>query len=324
MNKNSFDRNSNLEFIRFLILAFAAITFGLITTLVGFSLARLTQAQSDWYLPSQKQGTFEFTNVTPTPTQAAAPTQPAGITSTITPPPQQDNPPPPSEQYCVDEEPTSVLIEPCDDSTRCDIAHGAGGPRGSCGTVIGWEHKIMESMIGGTGKYGRTLLKNLSTSIQSTCYMATPYSNYVSTLNVIDAYNLAGFHEFSRGSHANATALENAWRTTSGYTTSTTANGLTPGDVVLFSNPPHIGIVNTVEIDARGNGHVWFLHTGASYYLGKLIVANWTVRESSTGDTNPTFGSHQSKGADTTIGETVCYCGSVCYRWCFDIKAYCL
>ncbi len=85
---------------------------------------------------------------------------------------------------------------------------------------------------------------------------------------------------------------------------------------MLFSSPPHVGIVNTVEVDANGNGSMWFLHTGAAYYLGKLFVANWAVVESSTGDI-PILGSHTSKGPDVTRGSTICYCGSICYEWYF-------
>ena len=59
------------------------------------------------------------------------------------------NPPPGNgtKQYCVDEEPASVTVESCDDSTRCDIAHGSGGPFGSCGSVISWEHKIIDQLL---------------------------------------------------------------------------------------------------------------------------------------------------------------------------------
>ncbi|OGG00672.1 hypothetical protein A2153_05850 [Candidatus Gottesmanbacteria bacterium RBG_16_38_7b] len=246
--------------------------------------------------------------------------QPVGDLPTITPPVQIDSPPPQGKQYCVDEAPGTVEVESCDDSTRCDVAHGAGGPSGTCGTVIGWEHTIIEFLLGSTGKYNNRLSDNLSQAIQSSCYTALPYSPYISTFNVIDSYNLAGFHEFSRGSQAAAAALVDAWRATSGYTVSSSANGLTSGDAVLFGNPAHVALVNTVEIDSRGNGDIWFLHTGATYYLGKLIVANWQVVASSTGDNNVLFGSHQSKGPNTTIGETVCYCGSdsICYQWKFN------
>lgn len=245
--------------------------------------------------------------------------QPVGSLPTVQPPSQIDSPPSQGKQYCVDEAPGTVEIESCDDATRCDVAHGGGGPSGTCGTVIGWEHTIIDILLGSTNsKYNNRLSDNLSQAIQSSCYTAGPYSPYISTFNVIDSYNLAGFHEFSRGSHATATALVNAWKNTAGYTVSTSANGLTPGDVVLFASPPHVGIVNTVEIDTRGNGDIWFLHTGAAYYLGKLMVANWQVGASSTGDNNVLFGSHQSKGQDTTIGETVCYCGGgICYQWKF-------
>ena len=316
MRKKYNGRSSNSDFVRFLVLGFAVIFTGTLTVILGFSLATLTKAQSDWYLPSQKQGTFDFTNITPTPTSPVAPVQNAPP-PVYTPPPTQDAPPPVSKQYCVDEEPGTVTVESCDDATRCDIAHGAGGPSGTCGTVIGWEHTIIELLLGSTGKYNNKLSDNLSSAIQSSCYNAGPHTPYISTFNVIDSYNLAGFHEFNRGTHADAVALKTAWIQTAGYTTSTTANVLTPGDAVLFSNPPHVGIVNTVEIDTRGNGDVWFLHTGAAYYLGKLMTANWQVVASSTGDNNVTFGSQQSKGSDATTGETVCYCGSVCYRWTF-------
>lgn len=284
----------------------------------GFSVPKLARAlSSDWYLPTQKQGSFDFITATPGPT--ATPKTEMAADNPNTPIPQTDAPPPATKQYCVDEAPGTVTIESCDDRTRCDIAHGAGGPQGSCGTVMGWEHTIIEFLLGSTGIYNNRLSDNLSSAIQSSCYTAAPYAPYISTFNVIDSYNLAGFHEFSRGSHADATALANAWKGTASYTTSTTANGLTPGDGVLFSNPPHAAVVNTVEVDkTRGNGEIWFLHTGATYYLGKLIIANWQVVASSTGDNSVTFGSHQSKGPDSTIGETVCYCGNICYQWKFQ------
>src|SRR3989344_1105465 len=167
MRKKYNGRSSNSDFVRFLVLGFAVIFTGTLTVILGFSLATLTKAQSDWYLPSQKQGTFDFTNATPTPTQADLPTQPPGITITVTPPPQEDSPPPATKQYCVDEEPGSVTVESCDDATRCDIAHGAGGPSGTCGTVIGWEHTIIELLLGSTGKYNNKLSDNLSSAIQS-------------------------------------------------------------------------------------------------------------------------------------------------------------
>lgn len=318
MSQKKYTYNSTLELVFILTLGALVSTIGLATASVGFSLAKLTKAQSEWYAPTQKQGTFDFTQVTPIPTQPPGTTPPPGVTP---PPPPSDNPPPASKQYCVDEAPKTVLIESCDDPTRCDIAHGAGGPSGDCGQVIGWEHTIIEFLLVATGKYkdSYALSKDLSSPIQSNCYTAEPWSNYISTFNVIDSYNLAGFNEFNRGAHADATALESSWKSNLNYTTSPNANGLTPGDVVFFSNPPHVGIVNTVEIDARGNGEIWFLHTGATYYLGKLIVFNWVVVESSTGDSKVLFGSNRSKGPDSTVGETVCYCdgGRICYQWKF-------
>ena len=269
------------------------------------------------------------TSLTPTPTIPI--TAPPNITPTYaptgynipTPPPQStplpatDSPPPYAKLYCVDEEPTSVRIEPCDDATRCDIAHGGGGPSNTCGPVIGWQHTLMESLLQ-SGQYGaNSFAVDLTTDISSNCYIASRISPYISTFNVIDSYNLAGFQGFSRGQHMSASSLENAWKTTPGYTYQTTVQGVTPG-YAIFTGSNHVGIVNTVEIDSNGNGHMWFLHTGASYYLGKLIVANWTVVASSTGDTTVRLGGHQSQGADTTQGETICYCESgVCYRYDF-------
>ena len=294
-------------------------TILLIIILALFVINHRVNAQTPTPDKSIKLGTFEILTATPIPTVPQSfPTIPqSNPTFVTTPIPTVAGAGPlaSGKQYCTDEEPGTVHIESCDDSTRCEIAHGAGGPSSSCGTVIGWEHKIIEFLLGSTSLYDNKLSDNLSSPIQSSCHTAASYSPYISTFNVIDSYNLAGFHEFSRGT---ATALDNAWKTTAGYTTSTASNGLTPGDVVLFSNPPHVGIVNTVEVDARGNGDIWFLHTGATYYLGKLMVANWQVVASSTGDNSVTFGSNQSKGTDVTVGETVCYCGSICYQWKFN------
>lgn len=229
-------------------------------------------------------------------------------------------PPVSTAQYCVDDEPTTVLIEACDDETRCDIAHGDGGPSGTCGRVIGWTHPIIESLLTNTGtQYDRRLTDNFVTAITSFCHTAAPWQPYISTFIVIDSYRLAGFSGFDRGTHADAAVLTNAWKSTAGYTTSTSVQGVTPGDAIFFGNPSHVGIVNTVEVDTNGNGSMWFLHTGASYYLGKLFVANWAIVESSTGDTAVIFGSNASKGADTTTGSTMCYCdgGTTCYEWHF-------
>lgn len=243
-----------------------------------------------------------------------------------TPPVSNYNPPPGTgtKQYCVDEAPGKVTIESCDDCTRCDIAHGAGGPYGTCGTVISWEHNIIEFLLGSTNNtYNNSLSNNLSAPIQSLCHTAASISPYISTFNVIDAYNLAGLNGFSRSTHAAAQALETAWKSAigNGFTILPgSAHVVTPGDVIFFNNPPHVAIVNTIEVDAHGNGDIWFLHTGTTYYLGKLIVAIWHIAASSTGDTAVTYGSHVSKGADATQGETVCYCGSctnICYQYTF-------
>lgn len=269
--------------------------------------------------------TFPVLTVTPSPTPLYTPKPTSG---SLTPTAPGAGAPVSGKQYCVDEAPGQTLIESCDDTTRCDVAHGGGGPSGSCGTVIGWEHVIIESLLTSVSSpYYNTLVSDLPSAITNTCsntYTAQPASPlaYISTFNVIDSYNLAGFREFSRGIHAAADALTNAWKTTTGYSTATSTTGLTPGDAVLFSNPPHVGIVNTVEIDTNGNGDIWFLHTGAAYHLGKLIVFNWNVVESSTGDMNVVFGSHQFKGPDVTVGETVCYCDDsnpyICYQWKFQ------
>jgi len=86
MNKKNDPKNSNIEFTRFLILVVAVAVTGLTTVIASFSLAKLTRgAQSDWYLPSQKQGTFDFTNVTPSPTPTPInPTSPTFSVSPIT------------------------------------------------------------------------------------------------------------------------------------------------------------------------------------------------------------------------------------------------
>lgn len=255
---------------------------------------------------------------TPAPTYAPGQPTPTGGWSTPVPTIPGGGPPVSGAQYCVDEEPTSVMIEACDDETRCDIAHGNGGPSSTCGKVISWTHPIIESLLTITGsQYNRRLTDNFAAAIASSCHTATPWQPYISTFTVIDSYRLAGFPGFERGTHADTTALTNAWKSTAGYTTTTNVNGVTPGDAALFSNPPHAGIVNTVEVDANGNGSLWVLHSGAAYYLAKLFVANWAVVESSTGDTAVTFGSHTSKGPDDTHGSTICYCGSICYEWHF-------
>lgn len=275
---------------------------------------------------SLKLSTFYPPTPTITPTYVPQPTVPPGQptptqswTTTPVPTVPGGGPPADGKQYCVDEEPTSVKIEACDDATRCDIAHGDGGPSSTCGRVIGWEHLIIPSLLKNgdpTTQYGWQLTDSFPGKA-STCHAAPPQQPYISNFNVSDAYNLAGFLQFTRNTHIDVPALLAGWRATAGYTTSTSVQGVTPGDAIFFSNPPHAGIVNTVEVDANGNGSMWFLHSEAGYYLGKLFVANWSVVESSTGDTAVTFGSNTSKGPDVTRGSTICYCGSICYEWHF-------
>lgn len=309
----------------------------------GFSLRYLTKAQI--YAPhsGQKQGTLigfpsPIPTSTPTPTViTVGPTHtPFPPTNTPvpgqlanTPPPNQptvppsQNPPAWSKQYCVDEDPQGVLIESCDDPTRCDVAHGNGGPTSTCGAVIGWEHTIIESMLNkktASNPYWNSLSAGLTQAIQSNCSSIAPVSPYISTFNVIDAYNLAGFKGLSRTTHASAATLISAWSTTTGYSTLNTAQGVTPGDVMLFANPAHVALVNTVELDQRGDGSMWFLHTGGNYYLGKVIIAGWNVVASSTGDNSVKFGTvSPPKGTDTTTGNTTCYCdgGKTCYNHIF-------
>ena len=308
----------------------------------GFSLRYLTKAQI--YAPhtGQKQGSLGgFPSPIPTstprptvattgpthtpfpPTNTLAPGQP---TNTLAPnqptvPPTQ-NPPAWSKQYCVDEDPNGVLIESCDDPTRCDVAHGNGGPSKTCGNVIGWEHAIIDSILSKkdpSKPYWNNLSQDLTQGMQSNCASIAPVSPYISTFNVIDAYRLAGFTEFSRATQASATALFSAWGSTAGYSILNTAQGVAPGDAMFFTNPAHVAMVNTVELDNRGDGSMWFLHTGGNYYLGKVIIAGWNVVASSTGDNAVKYGTAQPKGADATTGNTTCYCdgGIVCYSHTF-------
>ncbi|MBI4226534.1 hypothetical protein HY612_05480 [Candidatus Roizmanbacteria bacterium] len=286
MSKKNYNHSSTLELILILTLAALVISVGLITTSVGFSLARLTKAQSDWYLPTQKQGTFDFT--TPIPT---SPPPPPAVTN---PPPPPPGPlpiggavPPDAPVYCIDDEDP----DGCDDQTAFHVPKGVGGAAGSCGTVIEQGHKLVNSLP----HFLKGMRDSLNPAITNCGYSTGSYSSgYVSTYFVIDAYNLAGFNDLSKNnpSHVSGANMLNWWKSQpAGYkfipygptVIQQHASGQQPlTGCVMFLNigsGVHVGIVNVLQqVNQNGDGVISILQSGARYYLDRFEVVGWDIK----------------------------------------------
>ena len=238
-----------------------------------------TQQQKDLYGPT--------TEPTPTPTPGS-----------VQPPTPTARPQAGGKSYCIDDEGAVPGNEPCDDASRFDIAKGAGGVTGSCGTVIDWDQQIMDALQKGTGNKW----DDMPTSFTNCNYSSTPTNQYVSSLNVIDAYNLAGFHELTAVDHTVVTDMISWWQgsqaQTAGYTyipvtgtsIQTILPQIKPGMTMFLGS--HAGIVNSIEVDANGNGWISILHSNTSYWLGVVIVANWQIRNTPSNYPLTGFGSH--------------------------------
>ena len=287
MNKKNDPKNSNIEFTRFLILVVAVAVTGLTTVIASFSLAKLTRgAQSDWYLPSQKQGTFDFTNVTPSPTPKQ-PISPNPPPNTPGPLPTGGPVSPEAPVYCIDDEDP----EGCDDNTAFHVPKGIGGAAGSCGTIIEQAHKLVASLPQGL----KDFRDSLNPAVSNCGYATGPYSNgYISTFFVIDAYNLAGLSELSKNnaSHVSGTNLLSWWQSqSSGYKFipyspaviqqyGTGQQDLTGCVMFLnLSSGVHVGIVNVLQlVNQNGDGVISILQSGARYFLDRFEVVGWDIK----------------------------------------------
>ena len=293
MNKNNNSNYSILELVFILAFAGVVVAIGLITTSVGFSLANLSRASTDWFLPTQKQGTFDFTKVTPTqppvPTQPPnVPTQPPLERTSSGPLPTGGPVAPDAPVYCIDDEDP----DGCDEKTAVHGPKGVGGPAGTCGTVMEQAHKLVNSLP----QFLKGMRNSLNPAVTSNCGSTGPYSSpdYISTFFVIDAYNLAGFSDLSKSnpSHVSGTNLLSWWQgQPAGYkfipyspaAIQQHASGrqnLT--GCVMFLNLPsgvHVGIVNVLQlVNTNGDGVISILQSGARFFIDRFEVVGWDIK----------------------------------------------
>ena len=290
MSKTANNRNSSIELVLILALAGVVLIIGHITIVVGFSLASLSQAATDWFVPTQKQGTMDFTNVTPTPTPA--PTQPPAVNEPQ--PPQVSGPlptggavSPSAPVYCIDDEDP----DGCDDNTAFHVPKGVGGITGSCGTVIEQAHKLVNSLPQAL----KGMRDSLNPSVSNCGYSTGSYSSgYISTFFVIDAFNLAGFNDLSKSnpSHVTGSGLLSWWQgQPTGYKFipysaaviqqyGTGQRDLTGCVMFLnLSSGVHVGIVNVLQlVNQNGDGIISILQSGARYFLDRFEVVGWDIK----------------------------------------------
>jgi hypothetical protein len=234
--------------------------------------------------------TGKVIETTVAPVSTSQPTQPPPVTDAPQPttPPQEtpvptgkDTLPPSGLFFCLDDEGGKLGNEVCDDSTKNNIKVGSGGVGGSCGTVIRWSQEIMKYLTG--KKYNA-----LSRDLVNCNYTANKTSSYTSTYNVIDSYNLAGVKGLTKASHTSGQAMEAYFRSASGYkfipyngSLQSIAGTIQPGWVVFMSSG-YVAVVNSVEIDGRGNGWISHLQVGAPYWLGGINMAGWKAQSTTT------------------------------------------
>lgn len=294
MNKNNLTDYSIFELVFILAFAAVVISIGLITTSVGFSLANLSRASSDWFLPTQKQGTFGFTQVTPTqppiPTQPPnVPTQPPAAPTASGPLPTGGPVSPDAPVYCIDDEDP----DGCDDDTAFHVPKGVGGVPGSCGTVIEQAHKLVNSLPQAIKVSGTR--DSINPAVSNCGYSTGTYSSgYISTFFVIDAYNLAGLTELSKNnpSHVTGTGLLSWWQSQpTGYKfipySPTAIQQHASGQqnltgCVMFlnlSSGVHVGIVNVLQlVNQNGDGVISILQSNAKYFLDRFEVVGWDIK----------------------------------------------
>ena len=286
MNNNNYTNYSILELVFILAFAAVVISIGLITTSVGFSLANLSRASSDWFLPTQKQGTFDFTTVTPT--QPPVPTQPPQAPAASGPLPTGGPVSPDAPVYCIDDEDP----DGCDDNTAFHVPKGVGGPAGTCGTVMEQAHKLVNSLP----QFLKGMRNSLNSAVTSSCASTGPYSrpDYISTFFVIDAYNLAGFSDLSKSnpSHVSGANLLSWWQSQpAGYkfipyspaVIEQHASGqqnLTGCVMFLnLSSGVHVGIVNVLQlVNTNGDGVLSILQSGARFFIDRFEVVGWDIK----------------------------------------------
>jgi hypothetical protein len=283
MHKNFRTHNSISELVMLVVFGIQVLTIGLITTSVGFSLETLTRAQTDWYEPTQKQGTFDFTTITPT--QPPAPPQ----SPTPGPLPTGGAVPPDGPVYCIDDEDP----DGCDDQTAFHVPKGVGGVSGSCGTVIEQAHRLVNSLPQAIKVSGTR--DSLNPAISNCGYSSGAYSSgYISTFFVIDAYNLAGLKELSKTnpSHVTGIGLLSWWQSQpAGYKFipysptaiqqhATGQQNLTGCVMFLnLSSGVHVGIVNVLQqVNSNGDGVISILQSGARYFLDRFEVVGWDIK----------------------------------------------
>jgi len=131
------------------------------------------------------------------------------------------------------------------------------------------------------------LWSDMNYAVLNCDYAVPPTSPYLSSYNIIDSYNLAGFKELSRTNYARVEDLQNWWKSSqaqaAGYRFYSYSTGslqtlipfLSSGYVVFLRS--HAGILNSIELDSRGNGWISILHSNTTYWLGVIIVANWNI-----------------------------------------------
>lgn len=188
-----------------------------------------------------------------------------------------------AKSYCIDSKGSVPGNEPCNETIKFDIKVGVAGVTGSCGTVVSQSQKIMEYLQQGSNG----LWDQMNTAIINCGYAVAPTSPYLSSYNIIDSYNLAGFTELTRTSYSRVEDLQNWWKSAkaqaagyrfynyTGGTLQTLIPYISPGFVVFLRS--HAGILNSIEIDSRGNGWISILHSNTTYWLGVIIVANWNI-----------------------------------------------
>lgn len=261
---------------------------------------------------SLKLSTFTIPTPTATPTRPPAaqgvtttpgvyPTLPPGSSIPLT-TPAIGGPQPPSNYYCIDD----VDPDMCDDNSSHLVPKGAGGVRGTCGSVIENTHRLVPALP----QYMKGLRDHLTTSVSTSCGSAGPASGYVSTHLVIDAFNLSGFSELSKASHTSPTAMFSFFQSApAGYTYipyspdviqkyGSGQQDLTGCVMFLGTGSSyHIGIVNVLELyTSGGDGVLSILQSGTSMYIDRFPVTGWSVSGDSTNQTTTSgvvgFGCH--------------------------------
>lgn len=274
---------STLELVFILTQGLLIAIIGLLITGMGLTLSLTSRAQSNWYTPTQKQGTFDFTAAAPTPT----PTSPPAAESSV-PTGRLPIGGPNGVDYCIDDEDP----DGCDDNTAFLVPKGTGGIQGTCGTVIEQAHKLVNELPQAL----KGMRDSLKSAVSNCGYSTGPYSspNYISTFFVIDAFNLAGLTELSKNnaSHVKGSDLLNWWQgQPAGYKfipyspTAIQQHANKTQDLtgcVMFlnlSSGVHVGIVNVLQlVNTNGDGVISILQSGARYFLDRFEVVGWDIK----------------------------------------------